>query len=1305
MKKKYLYSSAAVVLLGLGAYGWQTSQQGLSSHPSHLTKKKQPSKAQQKVVSQHDKTPDEVSKEEGIAAEQIVVKITDQGYVTSHGDHYHFYNGKVPYDAIISEELILKDPNYDLKKEDIVNEVKDGYIIKVDGTYYLYLKHVGHATNVRSKAEIERQRGVMAADKEEQASSGHSVTNKSRIKAAASGRYTTDDGYVFSPTDVIDDLGDGFLVPHGNHFHFIPKGDLSAGELAAAQSYWNSRHGGGTSQPSRRADSTTTVVSSNDVANHPVLPSSHFSNHSTPAIPKQVAPKPLYDSLLEELYATPSHSRYTEADGLVFDPAKITKRTSSGVVVPHGDHYHFIPYSRMSALERQLAQMTPEKSRPKKPEAKPKKSEAKPKKPEAKPTETRRQSQPEHTFFGKEEPSSSGHSVTNKGHIKGAASGRYTTDDGYVFRPTDVIDDLGDGFLIPHGNHFHFIPKGDLSAGELAAAQSYWNSRHGGGTSQPSRRADSTTTVVSSNDVANHPVLPSSHFSNHSTPAIPKQVAPKPLYDSLLEELYATPSHSRYTEADGLVFDPAKITKRTSSGVVVPHGDHYHFIPYSRMSALERQLAQMTPEKSRPKKPEAKPTETRRQSQPEHTFFGKVIEATAKGKDGKAYTTSDGYTFTPESILSYDANGLITKHGDHQHYILLEELDSKELAQAEAYIKAHKLSKVETSRFTPEEIAAKLQYISLESSVPLEDLKVTGDKVIIPHGDHSHTEDLANYPSKLTKATAGSEEAYRTLLMQLKMGYLKLTNGVRDVYRENDHVIVTYKDGHLDTLNLADIHLPLDYEEVEYSSMKTEPSPHQAKIDYIAKQYGVGRGEVFIVDDHTATVNWMTTINLDLVNVNDPIIYTLREDDNSSDDSTETPTDDQPKVDLMHLNIEKSAKGKDGKAYTTSDGYTFSADSILSYDDQGLIAKHGEHEHYIFYHELDDNELQAAQDFINGKHVDKVAHSTFTKEELEAKLRYLSLRHGIPVSRFEVTGNQAILAHGDHSHTVDLTTIPTHLAPGSGEDAAEEYRTLLMQLKLGKLRLEENVRDVSRLGDKAIVTYQDGSRKEHQLSDISLPLTYEETTYDSLAKDVTERDLKLDYIAKQYGLGIGELKPNPFQRHLVFAGKDWVDLNKVDTSAPVIYTKQGKAEEPKADKVSETVETEKEPSAVTPETAKPAVSAEDAQLDSALYYIRLYYGSHLSDVVKQDDQVMLIFASGASLTLTKEEAITAYKNRTGLPAEPTVAAPAEVADEQPASQPSAHPESSVPAADAEEEDGVSEATSDPEEKPETAEAS
>ena len=64
-------------------------------------------------------------------------------------------------------------------------------------------------------------------------------------------------------------------------------------------------------------------------------------------------------SLLESLYAQPLSQRHVEADGLVFDPAQITKRTASGVVVPHGDHYHFIPYSQMSALEEQIARSIP----------------------------------------------------------------------------------------------------------------------------------------------------------------------------------------------------------------------------------------------------------------------------------------------------------------------------------------------------------------------------------------------------------------------------------------------------------------------------------------------------------------------------------------------------------------------------------------------------------------------------------------------------------------------------------------------------------------------------------------------------------------------------------------------------------------------------------------------------------------------------------------------------------------------------------------------------------------------------------
>ena len=249
MKKKYLIGSVAVVVLSLCSYELgrhQTVSSKENNRVAYINGKSKANKGKQA----ENLSPDEVSAKEGINAEQIVVKITDQGYVTSHGDHYHYYNGKVPYDAIISEELIMRDPNYTLQQSDIINEVKDGYIIKVNGKYYLYLKDPNHTSNVRTKEEIARQRAEYSG-KGHKGAKGGAVTTAVK-EARAQGRYTTDDGYVFNPTDVIEDTGDGFIVPHGNHFHFVPKKDLSPSELAAAQSYWDNKHksGGTTSTPS-----------------------------------------------------------------------------------------------------------------------------------------------------------------------------------------------------------------------------------------------------------------------------------------------------------------------------------------------------------------------------------------------------------------------------------------------------------------------------------------------------------------------------------------------------------------------------------------------------------------------------------------------------------------------------------------------------------------------------------------------------------------------------------------------------------------------------------------------------------------------------------------------------------------------------------------------------------------------------------------------------------------------------------------------------------------------------------------------
>ena len=359
INKKYVLGSVALLALSLSSYELGRYQAVQTSKVSNRVAYIDGNQASTKT---ENLTPDEVSQREGINAEQIVVKITDQGYVTSHGDHYHYFNGKVPYDAIISEELLMKDSNYQLRNEDIVNEVKGGYVIKVDGRYYVYLKDASHSENIRSKDEINRQK------QEHGHGGGVKVSNEVAV-ARTQGRYTTDDGYIFNASDIIEDTGDAYIVPHGNHFHYIPKSDLSVSELAAAQAFLSAK-GGQTSSVGYR-QSTNSSSSSSDASNSSTYRQTNQSNVEantrrwTPSVSPQVdnsyqaSPSEDVSSLLKQLYALPLNQRHVESDGLLFDPAQITKRTANGVAVPHGDHYHFIPYSQMSALEEKIARMIP----------------------------------------------------------------------------------------------------------------------------------------------------------------------------------------------------------------------------------------------------------------------------------------------------------------------------------------------------------------------------------------------------------------------------------------------------------------------------------------------------------------------------------------------------------------------------------------------------------------------------------------------------------------------------------------------------------------------------------------------------------------------------------------------------------------------------------------------------------------------------------------------------------------------------------------------------------------------------------
>ncbi|MCC9982885.1 pneumococcal-type histidine triad protein, partial [Streptococcus agalactiae] len=464
-KKTVIISALSVALFGTGVGAYQLGSynaQKSDNSVSYVKTDKSDSKAQATAA---NKTPDQISKEEGISAEQIVVKITDDGYVTSHGDHYHYYNGKVPYDAIISEELIMKDPSY------VFNKVKDGYIIKVNGKYYLYLKEGSKRTNVRTKEQIQKQREEWSKGGSKGESGKHSSAKTQALSASvreakASGRYTTDDGYVFSPTDVIDDMGDAFLVPHGDHFHYIPKADLSPSELSAAQAYWNRKTGrsGNSSKPSNsssyiHASAPSGNVSTGRHANAPIsIPRVTHANHwSKPAgnhatAPKHHAPttKPInkdsaLDKMLKRLYAQPLSARHVESDGLVYDPAQVNAFTAIGVSIPHGNHFHFIHYKDMSPLELEATRMVAEHRGHHIDALGKKDSTEKPKHISHEPNKEPH-TEEEH------------HAVTPKDQRKGKPNSQI------VYSAQEIEDDQ---LIVPHHNHYHNVPMAWFDKGGL----------------------------------------------------------------------------------------------------------------------------------------------------------------------------------------------------------------------------------------------------------------------------------------------------------------------------------------------------------------------------------------------------------------------------------------------------------------------------------------------------------------------------------------------------------------------------------------------------------------------------------------------------------------------------------------------------------------------------------------------------------------------------------------------------------------------------------------------------------------------
>ena len=773
INKKYLAGSAVVLALSVCAYALnqhQAPENKENNRVSYVDGKESDAKKNENL------TPDQVNQKEGIEAEQIVTKITDQGYVTSHGDHFHFYNGKVPFDAIFSEELVMKDPNYQLSDGDIVNEIKGGYIIKVDGKYYVYLKDASHADNIRTKDQIEQQ-------KQEHTSDSSSTSNEV-IAARAQGRYTTDDGYVFNATDIIEDTGDAYIVPHGGHYHYVPKSALSSSELAAAQAYLA---GKGSQQ---------------SLTDYKPIPSVEPSHQvEKPATSNPVQEENNLQKLLEQLYALPVSQRYKESDGLVFDPAKITSRTPNGVAIPHGNHYHFIPYTSLSALEQKIARLIPLSGlvTP------------------SNPVETPSKPNDDH----------------DHDHGREDVDHHHEEEHDHDFAADRVISEDDQGFVVSHGDHNHYFYKKDLTAQQIKEAQEHLKGKtevkpnpsdehhnedghdhHHGEDHNHGFDADRVISEDEQGFVVSH--------GDHNHYFYKKDLTAQQIKEAQEHlkgktEVKPNPSDEHHNE-DGHDhhhgedhnhgFDADRVISEDEQGFVVSHGDHAHYFFKKDLSAEQIKAAQdhlHGHQQTEPVKPLAKTVESFSRDASDEEKIAYISKT--YGVPLEAIRISNGFFVFGNPDQAYDPT--------HIHpYAVRKEHVRIPLQTGDAEL----------------DFLNELYTTALRDGVSPYSLQVENGSFVIPHGDHNHY---------IKVQTKGYEVALKNKIPALQSTYQPGAFDEKAVQYKVDQLLAESRELYKDKPSLQrQIELALGQFSENMKKLSTNSTAgYLAALDLFDKQY------------------------------------------------------------------------------------------------------------------------------------------------------------------------------------------------------------------------------------------------------------------------------------------------------------------------------------------------------------------------------------------------------------------------------------------------------------------------------------
>ena len=230
---------------------------------------------------------------------------------------------------------------------------------------------------------------------------------------------STDDGYVFNPNDIVEENEMGYVVRHGDHFHFIYKNNAQQ-TIATTMATNSVAHEHHEEVEDGYVFDKKDVVSETETG-YVVRHGDHFHFIYKDKEGNPVATAEHHEEEDEHHHHEEEGEHHDhDHDGYVFDKKDVVSETAEGYVVRHGDHFHFIYKDK-----------------------------------DGKPAASA-----EHHHHEGEHHDHEGEHHDHDGDKHDHEGEHHDHDhDGYVFDKKDIVSETESGYVVRHGNHFHFVYK------------------------------------------------------------------------------------------------------------------------------------------------------------------------------------------------------------------------------------------------------------------------------------------------------------------------------------------------------------------------------------------------------------------------------------------------------------------------------------------------------------------------------------------------------------------------------------------------------------------------------------------------------------------------------------------------------------------------------------------------------------------------------------------------------------------------------------------------------------------------------